>query len=1203
MLSICAAVYADGNILDDPSFERGDTGHLRLRKFTWKKGEGSKTVSDGSLKAYCDTAAARTGKGSMCFENQKAGAINELNYKKSFDCKAGEKYLFSFHYMLSAENPAINGRIMFYNAQGKECHYQFVYGLVNEQNKWLKAQKEITVPPNAVSMRLTISFSGKGKLYLDDLYLGRVRQSKGKAISMLIQESKDFTIWQEQPWNKVPRKGTPGAFREAKPFVISAARNEREAFQLVAGAKKALKNVSLEFGTFRDSAGNVLPEKSFFYETVGYITANHPEKTSLRGEHPDPLLAETAVDIPAGTNRSFFITADIPAQAKPGLYSGKVILKEQGGKIAEFPMSVKVYSFALPEIPALPTYFYFQLQYAMPHDKRDPAVIVDDVYSMYKRLHFTGNQAENRFYPRPPVKIEQDTLTVTDWSRFDRRVEELRDKYGFRYFPVPYLRMMGGYEGWFSSNLESNQKKSPFGNCLILSERSLSLMGQFAKQFTEHVKKKFPELTFFCYIYDEPPERLRPEVKKLTDTLHRYAPDLKIFIPMEVADNAGYVHTYCVPMTEYYIDWDKQEQKRRQGHDIWYYNWQPLLEDSRYMTSRLYAWQIYANHGSGGLIWNTMYAPKGFSPWTAWSNPKGFDGSATILYPPRKAGEKVMPSMRAIQIADGIEDFAYLKELEKRIDSHYPGKGRKRVLEIIREMITDLKFDYVNDPSLPDRLRRRTAEEIEQWDAGFPCLLTTSPEENTATELSEIEAEFFAPSGTTLILPDKKTLTVPDSGRLKFRVSLDKNGENLLEFTVATGKGKASITRRFLRKEDRNLAALRALQKEFPFAESAEVLKKVSGKSYGRAERDFVSGTLEKHRAAFLKKELASLEKLPGTLSAMFRKRAGFMFANRLPERAEYYVRLSRLLGKTDFTGFKVKAEAVTWKGLPGVRLSNGTLDVIVLECGGRIVSFVCQGTEMFSQNGVVVPGELVRAKRETSEKWVTKYSGSSGLEDADGGSLWPISFVDWDLDFRVLRPDCITLSAETMLPGGIFRFRRNMTLRAGSPRLEIRYSITNVLPDTFISDNPGHYELAWRARLIPEIGGSRQNDTLTVSGNPALPACTIGGNGRTKYEMPSIRLDRNYAGVFDTELGKGMAVKFDPAVITHAYVWFDAWSRMREFYTLEFPRSNYLQKNVSAKDKNKPFLIKPGQTMTFDLNIQGISAQTLEEFKKLCEK
>ena len=96
---------------------------------------------------------------------------------------------------------------------------------------------------------------------------------------------------------------------------------------------------------------------------------------------------------------------------------------------------------------------------------------------------------------------------------------------------------------------------------------------------------------------------------------------------------------------------------------------------------------------------------KPFDPWTALGTTYS-EPVATIFYPPYQGKGGVVPSIRAWQMRDGIEDFDYLKLLEAK-------KGRDYVLKTIAPLIPD-PLEPASDYRKMLEIREKIAAELER---------------------------------------------------------------------------------------------------------------------------------------------------------------------------------------------------------------------------------------------------------------------------------------------------------------------------------------------------------------------------------------------------------------------------------------------------------------------------------------------------------
>ena len=167
---------------------------------------------------------------------------------------------------------------------------------------------------------------------------------------------------------------------------------------------------------------------------------------------------------------------------------------------------------------------------------------------------------------------------------------------------------------------------------------------------------------------------------------------------------------------------------------------------------------------------------------------------------------------------------------------------------------------------------------------------------------------------------------------------------------------------------------------------------------------------------------------------------------------------------------------------------------------------------------------------------------------------------------------------------------------------LRIDYEIANVMPPGTESDDPEHYQLAWRGRFVPAIGNAedaQENDriVLPVKAENRLAETHFSSAKPANYERRSIRLTAPYMGAFDPALKTGIAMIGGP-VTTHAYVWFNSKGDHKgggRLYTLEFPRSFY-GKVFNDPEANSPLSVKPGESVSFTITLRGVGGVATEQ-------
>ena len=1155
---------------------------------------------------------AKTGRWSLRSVSENPVRGTEINFN-ALPFTPGKKYRFSVDYFVASRDAKsrISGRVTFWNAQGKVIRHMFPEGK-SAAGEWHTFAFSFFPPAGCARVTVTVWVSGKQVTYLDNFYYGIVEEktpANRNAAVVELADTPDCTIWKEAPYLKVPPKGVPAGAKKGTAVELAAAANETEPFQLVISAKKDLPGVTLAFSPLKGAQG-VIPAGAVSFRRVGFINIKNPDNPALKGLNADPLFPETVAAAGPACNLPFYVTVAVPHKTAPGIYEGKCRVLSGSRELGSFALKLRVFDFELPDSPYLRTYFYTR---AFPNynefDKRPAAVKAENFHKLLQEHRMTGNQAMPP--PAPVFEIRNGNLVVTDWSKFDENISHRSKVYGQKNFPVPYLGMKGDNGGWFmpKGKRGDHPGKSPFATGKnmfgLISPEGLKYAGQFAAAFTAHVKEKFPGLVFYSYIYDEPPAKVYADLTKLTRAIHAAAPDLKIFVPKHVTDEIGYVHTFCVPLGPGHLKPELHAAHVKKGGDIWYYNWRVRLSNHDYISNRIYAWQIYSALGNGGLLWNTVWTQKGVNPWTDLEKTHGSScGGATIFYPPRKAEEGNIPSQRAAMIRESIDDFDYMRILEKLIDARYPGAGRARVMEILKALMPNPPFDYTNDPHLLYAVRLRLAGEIEAFKQ-FPATVISVPADNSKVDVAPVKFKVFAPAGTEVRIDGKAAGKTSGTGAFEVPFVLGRTGVNKVRIELASGGKARSLERTYELAADPRLKELeglvqRAAKAKIDTKEATAFLARVkTGIPYTEKERARAAELVDKLKYAFVSGILKNARRFVNPLERFFFERARETFGWKLFERAEYYIALADEAAKFGDTGkFKVRVTPATFRGHSALKLDNGIIQATILETGGTVVSFKIDGVETLipgTFNRVLPPEK--RAAQKVSRELFTQVGGYDGFTDADGHGIWTVAFVDWNIALRELSSDRAALTFSTRIPGTAFLLKRTMSMKAGSPDLVMTYEISNLIPPELASDDPEHHQLPWRGRFMPGIGSGdlpQLNDKLVVPvkfPGDKLAESHFLASRLASYERRSIRLGKPFMGAYDTDLHKGLVIIGGP-VTSHAYVWFSSKGNhlgTGKVYSLEFPRSFYGKKH-NDPEPNSPLTIHPGKTLTFTLTLRGLS-------------
>ena len=129
-------------------------------------------------------------------------------------------------------------------------------------------------------------------------------------------------------------------------------RNERVNAQFVVWTREGAEQLRVKVGDLVAMDGGKIPAAACRARFVRYVLSSQVNKEG-RVVHPETLVGDCldtaeSVDMPPNSFRPFWFTVDVPAAAKPGVYSGKVAAVAQGGRKVEFAVSLEVQGRTLP---------------------------------------------------------------------------------------------------------------------------------------------------------------------------------------------------------------------------------------------------------------------------------------------------------------------------------------------------------------------------------------------------------------------------------------------------------------------------------------------------------------------------------------------------------------------------------------------------------------------------------------------------------------------------------------------------------------------------------------------------------------------------------------------------------------------------------------------------------------------------------------
>ena len=203
---------------------------------------------------------------------------------------------------------------------------------------------------------------------------------------------------------------------------ISAARNEHESAQIVVSAgPEALRVEKVTVSDLRYADGDhVIAADQTEVRLVGYanVTTSSWRSTKQLGLFPDPLLKLRPFVCPAQQARCLWLTVHVPTDAAPGIYEGTIELASETDRIAELPIELRVYDFALPHMPRLHTSYWnhFVGRYDAEQDRElfDQMLQMFGAYRISTNVHLDGDIVVSR---------HDDASITCDWEGMKRHLE------------------------------------------------------------------------------------------------------------------------------------------------------------------------------------------------------------------------------------------------------------------------------------------------------------------------------------------------------------------------------------------------------------------------------------------------------------------------------------------------------------------------------------------------------------------------------------------------------------------------------------------------------------------------------------------------------------------------------------------------------------------------------------------------------------
>ena len=518
---------------------------------------------------------------------------------------------------------------------------------------------------------------------------------------------------------------------------IALAQNEYETAQFVVfRLKDGTGPITVTPPRLVGPDGAEIPASAIEVHHVGFINVGDSGHNMHRGYWPDILYPETVLPVPRkGRVQSVLVTVKAPVDQRPGDYRGKVGFATEDGERHEGSLVVEVYPFSLPDRMTLGVNFWYHGVYPARFYDKDPVTGVDfdEMMTLCGKYRFANFLRGNLLAAALRVRLDP---AAEDGYRFDF---SLMDKYqdiacrngantlNFDVGWSKHHRIVYGQNGQMQFFKPADPKKAS---------------ARLFRELREHYKKKGYWKFAQLQVGDEPwgekaQADIRERVAKLREKHGEIPPVITAGSVRNHTNLDGFVDLWC-PQFPQYDPKDYRDMKPNER--LWLY--QCLYKDDfpSYQIDRpaiepRITGLICRKTGARGFLYWTSVQWSSEQEWKSgkskdrwvhedWSLPiKPCPGDGCFTYPTK---DRVVPSLRAVYIRDGIEDYEYLAELERRYEIVKKAGGTvplevdrlvKRLLAVPDEVVRATN-EWTHDTATIERFRDEVAHAmllLKEW--------------------------------------------------------------------------------------------------------------------------------------------------------------------------------------------------------------------------------------------------------------------------------------------------------------------------------------------------------------------------------------------------------------------------------------------------------------------------------------------------------
>jgi hypothetical protein len=527
-------------------------------------------------------------------------------------------------------------------------------------------------------------------------------------ILFLIPQNQAAGLVELKAVNSMERIPHEGAVAGDSKVIIKAARNEVESFQVAITSSSASYQITDAYiSDLADSTGLLINKSASTFFRIEYVNvkrlSENPDPGFATGYYADPLIPfvnpmtgnvirksggttkyALPIDVSPKLNGAIWVDIKVPADAKPGDYTGTFTVLCSDLSRVSIPITLTVWDFILPDRPSCSSCFgaYNNIEFFFgSKEGTSEYALIEQLYAQEIARHRINPPVPRRFLPE--VNSNGDLIII---RAMNDSLIQFTSRYNVTSMEVPYApyksnaskRALAGYVNYLQS---LDLLDGSF--CYIIDEPSSKTQYQYIIDHSTHIYTGVPNISTLVTEQTYPQNPSWPDIN-------------------------GFIDIWC-PIFDY-IDEDTINQKIASGNKVWSYtalsngppsyhpqyervkNYRaPYWQIDRPLTNyRVPLWFNYRYHITGLLYYNVTSSGVP----DPWNNPlysEQWNGDGVLFYPATPCGFKgPVPTMRLKNLRDGLEDYEYMMILQKL-------KGYDAVMNYVKSVSTEW-WSYSRNP-------------------------------------------------------------------------------------------------------------------------------------------------------------------------------------------------------------------------------------------------------------------------------------------------------------------------------------------------------------------------------------------------------------------------------------------------------------------------------------------------------------------------